>query len=144
MGRIVLTELGAAQLLKQALGLERPEPILLKLYINAHRPGLRDTENSYAEMEGHAYAAKRILPTDWRLVKLEQGGPTALEARPISWVFGDGDPISVYGSYAVGARRRILYWGDPLEGGPILLRERDERLEIQPVIANVIVPGGAA
>ncbi len=143
MGRIVLTEVGAAQLLKQALGLERPEPLFLKLYVNPHAAAPSDSsEDAYSELEGHGYFPKRLLPSDWRLVRMERG-PTALEAKPVLWVFRQGDPIMVYGSYAVGARRGLLYWGDALEGGPVRLLEQDERLEIQPVIASVIVPGGA-
>ena len=143
MGRIVLTEVGAAQLLKQALGLEKPEPLLLKLYINPHTAAPSDdAPEAYAELEGHGYFPKKIAPADWRLVRLERG-PVALEARAVSWVFLDGPPIQVYGSFAVGARRGLLYWGDALEGGPVMLQHRDERLEIQPVLASVIVPGGA-
>lgn len=139
MGRIVLTEAGSAQLLKQALGVEKPEPLLLKLYVNPHRPDGLDDAAVYVELDGHGYQPKRIVPGDWALHRLERG-PAALEAGPVVWVFGDGDPIQVYGSYAVGARRGLLYWGDALEGGPVLLQHRGDRVEIWPTVASVIVP----
>ena len=140
MARIVLTEWGATQLLKQSVGLEAPEALWLRLYMNPHQPMPNDDVQNYTECGGHDYEPKLISPGDWRVVRLEQN-LVGIISPALVWTFGDGvAPMRVYGSYAVGGKRRKLYWGDPLEGGHVLVERRGQQLEIQPCLVRALAP----
>jgi len=140
VAQLILTDAGATQFLKQQIGLEQPEQIWLRLYTNPHKPSRRDGVLNYTECGGHDYEPKLIQQTDWVVVQLEHG-LVGVITPPIIWTFGDGPPMRVYGSYATGARRtRLLYWGDPLDNGFVIVTERGQQLEIQPCLIRALAP----
>lgn len=141
MAQLILTDLGAVRLLKNSVGIERPEPLRIGLYINPHQPSRRDVPTHYVELDGHAYEPKLIAPGTnlWRSVQLDRT-MIGVTLPPLIWTFGDGPPVSLYGSFAVGTKSGILYWADPLEEAPVLLQARGQQLEIQPCLASVIAP----
>jgi hypothetical protein len=140
MARVILTEAGATQFLKQQVGLEEAEPLWLRLYGNPHQPNRKDDLLNYTECGGHAYAPKLIKPSEWTVINLDHG-LVGVIAPPQIWTFGDGPPMRVYGSYATGSKRsRLLYWGDPLEGNYVLVERRGQQLEIQPCLIRALAP----
>lgn len=140
MAQLILTEAGAFQMLKQSMGLERPEPIKVCLYINPHQPSRKDEVLHYVEMASHGYTPRIINQLQWRPAQLE-GGVKIILAPPLIWTFNADTPVSVYGSFAVGVRRPdLLYWIDPLEKAPVLVEARGQQIEIQPCLGSVLAP----
>lgn len=140
MSRLIITELGASQFMTTMLGMTRPENLWLRLYINPHMPMRTDLPHNFTEAGGHGYSPKLITPEMWTMVRLEHNLIGVMTIEPLLWTFEDGPvPQRIYGSYAMGATRGLLYWGDPLDE-PVVVERRGQQLAIQPCLVRALAP----
>ena len=125
---------GEVRALSLIVGASPIQDLSLHLYSNDVTPSPSDTANTYTEVSGGGYSAKRLFGSEWLI---EGGEPSIAQYPPQEFLFS-GLPriISVFGYYVL--QGDSLLWAERFrpEGGfrpPFIVTGLGDRVVITPV-----------
>ena len=131
----VIPDEGELRALVTMLGAAPAEPLVLRLYVNDHTPGLADTGAAYEELSGHGYAPKVLGAIAWAFTAASPGTNTPALARAAAqlYTFTAPGPVAyVYGYYLEGADTGKLWGAQRFADGPYAVRNEGDEIEITP------------
>jgi hypothetical protein len=109
---------GRQDFIKNQLGLQSPENLLLHLYGNRHIPVDGDTVSSYTELNFQGYSAQVLLPMSWTIAPSNPNFPLqSLATYPtVSWTCTGGGTISTvaWGYFVTGQSSGHLLFAELL------------------------------
>lgn len=111
-GTLLVPDVGEAQLLKFALGVDASENQTLKLFCNNITPAEGDTAATYTEAAGGGYVAKALTKTSWTVATAT--GTTEGTYAQQTWTFTGAltTNTTIYGYFVVSATGGILLWAE--------------------------------
>jgi hypothetical protein len=133
----VLPDEGEVQMLAIALGIEAPETLSLRLFVNDTTPGLADVTADYVEMSGHGYAAKALAAGVWTLTAADAGTNTPAKASAPAQHFvftAAGAPADVYGAFLVGLDSGSLWGAQRFPDAPYHIENEGDAIEVTPTV----------
>lgn len=102
--------------------------LTLRLFVNDHKPGRRDTPALYREASGYGYAPIPLHPEQWKISETDEQVRAAYPWQ--SFVF-DGRLGSVWGYYVTHGDK--VLWAQRFTDPPHIVKNDGDRIEVEPV-----------
>jgi hypothetical protein len=112
IGTLLVPDVGEAQLLKFALGVDASENQTLKLFCSNTTPAEGDTAGTYTEASGGGYAAKTLTKTSWSVATASGTTEGSYAEQTYTFTGALTTNPDIYGYFVISATGGILLWAE--------------------------------